>query len=136
MIRERYPELAVVQLGVSRERCPAMEGVSVDLIGKSSIEQVKNLLKISAVHIDCEGGFVHLRHALNGGPAVVLFGPTPKRFFGYSENINIRGDGCPEPCEWKTADWQIRCVNGFEKQPCMLSISPEKVMDEILKLIK
>jgi hypothetical protein len=131
MIRKRYSELALVQLGISRDRCPAMEGISVDLVGKTSMEQVKILLKNSAVHIDCESGFVHLRHALYGGPSVVLFGPTSERFFGYSENLNIRGGGCPEPCEWKTADWQIRCVNGFEKPPCMLSIDPNRVIDEL-----
>lgn len=39
-------------------------------------EKLKVILKHAKLHIDSEGGLVHLRHAIKGGPSVVLFGPT------------------------------------------------------------
>ena len=47
---------------------------------------LKILLKNALYHIDGECGMVHLRKALKTGPSVVLFGPTPIKFFSYSNN--------------------------------------------------
>lgn len=134
MLKEAYPDYIIVQMGVSRDRCPAMEGADVDLVGKTSMEQVKLLLRESSLHIDSEGGYVHIRRALRAGRSVVLFGSTSLPFFGYDYNINIVGDGCNYPCEWMKDDWIEKCVRGYEKPPCMYSIKPTRVMNEILKI--
>ena len=98
-IKEAFPDIVIVQLGINHKRCPLFENIDINLVGKTSLEELKLILKTSLLHIDCEGGMVHLRHALCGKPSIVLFGPTSQKFYGYQENINLRGNGCPYPCE-------------------------------------
>ena len=105
-------------------------------MGKTSLEQVKVILKNSCLHIDNEGGYTHIRHAISGGKTAVLFGPTSVDFFGYSDNINIKGEGCETFCEWCTANWQEVCVRGFTYPPCMYSITPEAVFRRISSYLK
>lgn len=131
MLKEKYTNIPVIQLGISKDGCPRMDGVDIYLAGKTTFEQVKTLLSYSTLHIDGEGGFVHLRHALSGGKSVVLFGPTSMDFYGYSENINLRGNACPECCEWITPNWQEQCSAGFGKNLCMYSLSPNMVFNTI-----
>jgi ADP-heptose:LPS heptosyltransferase len=131
ILKQHYPNYQYVQLGVSTDRCPAMEGAGINLVGKTNMEQIKVLLKNARLLIDGEGGMPHLRHCLGGGRSVVLFGPTSKEFYGYPENINIQGDGCPHCCEWVTEGWMRNCPRGYNRPPCMLSIIPEMVVREI-----
>lgn len=135
LLKKKYPDIVLVQLGSSYDRCQTFEGIDLDLIGKTNLEQVKVLLKHSLVHIDGEGGMVHLRHALKGGRSVVMFGPTSSEFFGYSENENIVGNGCDTWCEWAVNNWQEGCLRGYSNAPCMASIIPEKVMLSVEKII-
>ncbi len=135
LLKKTYPDMVLVQLGHSYERCQTFEGIDLDLIGKTNLEQVKVLLKHSLVHIDGEGGMVHLRHALKGGKSVVMFGPTSSAFFGYSENENIVGNGCDTWCEWAVNNWQEKCLRGYHNAPCMLSIIPERVMQSVERVI-
>ena len=135
MIKEEYPDYVIVQVGVSKNRCPAMRGIDLSLVGKTTMEDMKVLLRHAVTHIDGEGGFVHLRQALHAGPSVVLFGPTDMEFFGYSDNINIRGNGCSVPCEWKTKNWLDHCMKGFDIPPCMASIKPEQVMEGLRSIL-
>lgn len=130
-IKENFPTLQIIQLGINDDRCPAFDNIDLNLVGKTSIEDIKIILKNSLLHIDGEGGFIHLRHALNGGPSVVLFGPTSPLFYGYSENINLRSNGCKYPCEWVINDWQSRCCRGYFKHPCMYALTPEFVFKNI-----
>ncbi len=135
-IKKSFPEITIVQLGFSKERCPLFDNIDVDLIGKTSMEQVKVILKNSALHIDGEGGLVHLRHALQGGKSIVLFGATSPEFYGYSENINLRGTGCSHWCEWLTTTWQAKCSRGFYRPPCMYSLTPDIVFNEVKTLLE
>ena len=109
----------------------------MDLVGKTNLEQIKPILQHALVHIDGEGGMVHLRHALGGGRSVVLFGPTSSEFFGYSENKNLVGGGCAVWCEWALNKWQEGCLRGsYETPPCMASITPEMVMEAADSIIR
>ena len=117
-IKKNYPKLKIVQLGFSEDRCPKFNNIDIDLIGKTSLE---------------EGGMVHLRHALHGGKSIVLFGATSPEFYGYSENINLRGDGCSHWCEWITENWQAKCARGYDRPPCSYSLTPETVYNEFKK---
>ncbi len=130
MIHDEFPSLAVVQLGRAIPESD-FEGVDVDLRGRTSFEELKVLLKRSALHIDGECGMVHLTHAL-GGRSAVFFGQTNVDFCGYPENINVKAkDACPLWCEWVTNDWQARCLRGFETPPCMEQLTPELFFDAI-----
>ena len=125
--------MKIVQLGFSEDRCPKFNNIDIDLIGKTSLEEVKIILNNSIIHIDGEGGMVHLRHALHGGKSIVLFGATSPEFYGYSENINLRGDGCSHWCEWITENWQAKCARGYDRPPCSYSLTPETVYNEFKK---
>jgi len=131
-----YPKVPIVQVGAAYDVCEELKGMGQDLVGQTGLEESKLLLKYSYLHIDNEGGLVHLRHAVHGGTSIVLFGPTSDSFFGYSENINIKGNGCGHWCEWVTGDWMIHCPRGFDIQPCMESINPEKVLQEVEKVFE
>lgn len=136
LIKREYLHIKVVQLGINSERCPEFDNVDLNLVGKTSIEDVKILLKNSRLHIDGEGGFVHLRHALNGGKSVVIFGPTSPAFYGYAENTNLRGEGCVAPCEWIINNWQASCCRGYSRLPCMNSLTPEFVFKNIKNVME
>ena len=71
----------------------------------------------------------------DGGPSVVLFGPTDEKFFGYEENINITARTCPHPCEWLTKDWMKKCLRTNYQQPCMQDIKPKDVLSQIKRVI-
>lgn len=135
LIRKKHPDIFIVQLGDSKERCPQFNGVDLSLIEETSLEQLKVLLKHSYLHIDGEGGMVHLRHALKGGKSIVLFGPTDPNVYGYSENINLVGKGCQGGCEWFNDHWQECCAMGILKPFCQYSLTPEVVYSNIDKCL-
>ena len=126
-IKLDYPEYKLVQLG--RMDNKKIEGMDLDLRGKTNFEELKNLLKKAALHIDGDCGMVHFRHSLQGGPSLVFFGPTSPDFIGYPENVNLRGEGCPNFCEWINNSWQDKCLAGFDSLPCMAS--PEKAYQHL-----
>lgn len=126
-----YPEKKIVQLG-EETNSEKLDHVDIELLGKTSWEQLGSLLQHAWLHIDGECGMVHFRKALSGGCSVVLFGPTPMEFYGYDGNINIRSDGCPQWCARLTNAWLERCARGFEKPPCMAKITPGMVLGRIV----
>ena len=133
MLRERFPDLLLVQVGkTSNDPIP---GVGLDLRGKTDLGEIMVLLKRSACHIDGEGGLVHLRHFLGGGPSVVVFGATSARFYGYPENTNLQADFCPDGCEWMTGDYEIHCPRGCEGCENSRRIQPEEVFRSAEKLL-
>jgi hypothetical protein len=132
---EKYRHIKIIQLGYSPNTCASIPGVDIDLIGKTSLKELAILLKHSLFHLDGESGMVHMKKFLNGR-SIVLFGPTSVDVFGYPENINITGDGCPSWCEWVSNDWSKTCLRGFKEAPCMASITPEMVMDAADKILR
>ncbi|MBQ9798337.1 MAG: hypothetical protein IJO40_00160 [Thermoguttaceae bacterium] len=129
-IKTNFPELTIVQLGKA-DAASDLKGVDVDLRGRTTFEELKVLLKNSALHIDGECGMVHFAHSLNSRSAV-FFAQTNVDFCGYPENINVKVDGvCPISCEWVVDDWQERCPRGFEAPPCMTKLTPEFFFDAI-----
>lgn len=129
-IKTNFPELTIVQLGKA-DPASDLTGVDVDLRGRTTFEELKVLLKNSALHIDGECGMVHFAHSLNSRSAV-FFAQTNVDFCGYPENINVKVDGvCPISCEWVVDDWQDRCPRGFEAPPCMTRLTPEFFFDAI-----
>jgi ADP-heptose:LPS heptosyltransferase len=131
MFKNCYPDYKVVLVGEEYEKTDEITSQDIDLSGQTNFEELKTLLFHSALHVDTEGGLVHLRHAIKGGKSVVLFGSTDEDFFGYSENINIRTKACPMSCEWMTINWAVDCINKKEPFVCMESITPEMVLKEI-----
>lgn len=139
LIKESFPELKIVQCGVDPEQFPKMKNADINLVGKTTMEEVKALLKNSLLHIDNEGGLVHLRHALCAKKSIVLFGPTSDLFYGYAENENVRSNVCEEPCEWENAKWNISCkkIKGVEcyETECMKKITIVELEKKVEKLL-
>jgi ADP-heptose:LPS heptosyltransferase len=135
LLRQRLPRnIKIVRVGlpVNGENTEA----DIDLCGKTNVEQAKALLKHAIVHVDYEGGLVHLRHVLNGGVSVVLHGPTSVGRYGYPENIPVNTGKCLRTCEWTKRDWLTVCQNKEEPHICMQSISVQYVSECICNVIE
>lgn len=133
LLKQRFPDIKIVQIG-SNSAFGLLKNVDLNLVGKTTLEQTKIILKYSPLHIDGEGGLVHMKHFLNG-KSVVLFGPTSPDIFGYNENINLHSRVCPVPCEWVTNKWTEKCLRGFSLPPCMKELRPETVFKEVERFL-
>lgn len=136
LLKSRYPNIQIVQLGGSASKCISIDGVDINLVGKTTFGECMALLDASTLHIDCECGMTHVRHFLCKKPSVVLFGPTSPITRGHPENINLRSNVCNcELCEWLIGgNWQHKCIKtGTNFAPCMHAITPQMVMDAIKK---
>ena len=136
LIKKEYKEYKIVQLGVSIDKCQLIKGTDLNLVGKTTLNQLKAILKNSMLHIDGEGGMVHLRKSLQGGVSVVIFGPTSADFYGYSDNINISSKACPYNCEWLSNSWAYKCINNTNNHICMKSIDTNLVFKQIKNILK
>ena len=125
-VMENYPEYEIIQLG--DEWSDKLQGVDI-LYQSLDLETVKYILAKSTIHIDCEGGLVHLASAL-GTKCVVLFGPTPIDYYGYKNNINISAGVC-SGCMGVTPNWYYDCFKNTVKEDktvlCMEAIKPNRV---------
>lgn len=128
-IKKKYPEVKLVQIG-SGNVYGEIDGVDVCLVGQTTLEQSKVILKYSMLHIDGEGGLVHMKNFLNGC-SVVMFGPTNPDIFGYSQNYNLRSSVCTKPCEWVIRGWTEGCMRGFDVPLCMQFLLPEAVFEKV-----
>ncbi len=120
-----YPDIGIIQLGA--DGAYHLHGVEWYVLGKP-LELVAHVLKKSLLHVDIEGGLVHLAAQL-GTKCIVLFGPTQEQFFGYEQNINIQAGACHD-CYGMYRDF-TRCVRDMDKPECMYSITPKIVFKEV-----
>ena len=124
-IKKYYPEISVVQLG--EKNSYHLCGADRYILGKP-LGVVAHVLNNSLLHIDIDGGLVHMATQL-GTKCAVLFGPTQEEFFGYEQNINIKAGTCHDCCGMYL-DHTI-CARHLDEPECMYSISSEMVMDKI-----
>ncbi|MDR0822790.1 MAG: hypothetical protein LBN20_03300 [Endomicrobium sp.] len=129
--KEKFPALAIVQIGGANGE--DIDGVDVCLRNKTTYNQAAILIKNALLHIDTEGGMVHLANVL-GTKSAVLFGPTNKDYFAYENNINISAGNCSN-CWWLTNDWLTKCPNGYKQAECMRAIKPEMVLNAVSEYI-
>lgn len=120
-----------VQLGTAAEA--SILGVDIDLRGKLSLNQAAELLKGAAVHLDTEGGLVHLARAMHTR-SVVAFGPTPVGFFGYDGNENVAAPVCGN-CWWTSPSWSLQCPRDLADPECMAAHSAEDLVSRAVAII-
>lgn len=125
LIKKKFPKINIVQIGL--KDVARFDGCDSYVFGEN-IETVKYVLKNSFIHIDCEGGLVHMATQL-GTKCAVLFGPTPVHYYGYTSNINIVSDTCSDCC-WYVPDC-FSCYKEMEHPQCMYSIVPNDVMERV-----
>lgn len=125
MLKEKIPAVSIIQLG---EKDTVKIDYADQYILGEEIELIEHILKRSLLHIDIEGGLVHLATQL-GTRCVVLFGPTPVEYWGYDSNINIKAGKCHN-CYGMYTNINV-CARGLKKPECMWSITPEMVAEKI-----
>ena len=123
MIKKARPDLRIVQIGTTTSE--SIADVDLCLIGQTNLQEVSGLLRASMLHLDNEGGLVHLA-ACQGRRSLVVFGPTPSDYFGYAGNININPLKCGN-CWWLDDLWMDHCPRGLAQPECMFSQPPEHV---------
>ncbi len=121
----------VVQIGTSNET--RLPGVDWDLRGETTFSELCFILKDALLHIDTEGGLVHMARAANK-KSIVLFGPTSPDFFAYPQNINLVATECSN-CWWVTNDWLRECPLGKETT-CMDTIDISAIPDIVKNELK
>ena len=129
MISNKFPDYEVIQLG--SKNATKVEAASRHFLGLS-MDVVEYIVANSTLHIDDEGGLVHLATAF-GTKCIVLFGPTPRDLLGYPQNINLCTDVC-RGC-FPLGKWNATCALGMKRPKCMYSLTPELVMEEVATYI-
>lgn len=128
IFKSRFPGVMVVQLGT--DTSIPIPGVDINLVAKTSMQQAAALLSHSRLHIDNEGGLVHIAQCL-GTTSCVIFGPTSLDYFAYPSNINIRPHFCGG-CWWTNLTWMDACPRGFDTARCMSTQDPEAIVAAIV----
>ena len=114
----------VLQVGAKNE--PTIPEIDFDLRGKTTISQLAHVLKGAVMHVDTEGGIVHVARAVHKR-SLVFFGPTSVTFWGYPTNINITSREYVDSW-WINSDWMARSPIR-QKQSAMDAIDANKVAD-------
>ncbi len=130
LIREKYPDIKLVQLGGKEE--PIIKETDYQFMGES-FELVEKIITDSKLHFDCESGLVHVATQL-GVKCFVVFGPTPIWYFGYEGNCNIGPKVCGE-CKGLLNDWYTHCIK-YDSPKCMESITAQMVFEKIEDYLK
>jgi hypothetical protein len=123
LLRQKWSGLQFVQIGVATSQ--PLQEVDLNLVNLTSQTHAAGLIGDALLHIDNEGGLVHLARCL-GVDSCVVFGPTPSNYFGYAGNINIDPAFCGG-CWWNNETWMDRCPRGFETARCMTEQNPKTV---------
>lgn len=131
IVKCQRPDLVWVQVG--SQNSERIAGCDHNLIGQTTLRQTAGLIARAALHIDNEGGLVHLARCFDVR-SVVVFGPTPSRYFGYPSNINIDPPVCGD-CWWTTRTWMDFCTQGYASPLCMTAQPPAAVAAQILSAL-
>jgi len=130
LFKTAFPGVQLVQLG--GEKSQVFDFVDISLVGKTPPADLPYILASALLHVDGESGMVHIAH-MTPTNSVVLFGPTPVAYFGYSRNTNLQAPFCGG-CMNISKHWMTQCVLGYppEKQ-CLASITPQQVFESVRK---
>lgn len=130
LFKKAFPDVKLVQLG--GEKSHVFDFVDISLVGKTPLADLPYILGNARLHVDGESGMVHIAH-LTPTNSVVLFGPTPVKYFGYSRNTNIQSPHCGE-CMNITKHWMTQCLlHKPVQEQCMASITPQTVFEAVCK---
>ena len=128
-LRRIRGDIAFVQLGThTSEPIPQAD---LNLIGRTSLAEAAGLIRGALLHLDNEGGLVHLAGCV-GTRSCVVFGPTSSRYFGYAQNINIDPAFCGG-CWWINETWMNHCLRGFATARCITEQSPFAIAEALAR---
>jgi len=121
--------IEVIQLGIPADTSIA----GCRKIVAKNIPDLFYILQKSSLHIDTEGGLVHIAHSVKT-KSIVLFNGTIPRLYGYRDNINIYKNKCPS-CWWACKGWSSKCKMGRKSCINLDNIEPEEVFNYAKKEI-
>lgn len=136
LFKKEYPNAFVIQLGAVTGH--DIKGVHINYRNKLNLKQSFEVLGRAICHVDGDSGLVHAAVAL-GVPSVVMFGSTPKDFFGYEENVNLSSTVCPVSnfgCWWLKPNWLKTCTLDYTTPRCLDAIKPEEVLGSVRKFME
>ena len=131
-LKVQIPNIFIVQIG--KDVGTPMDGADVVLLNKTSMSELASVLRSSHLHIDNEGGLVHLANAV-GTRSCVIFGPTSADYFGYDENINVRPIFCGN-CYWVDDKWMSSCPRNFSEPRCLTEQPAANVANIVLPILQ
>ncbi len=127
MLKNEFRDVTVVQVG-GQSSLP-IPRADANLINRTSLGETAELLRGALLHLDSEGGLVHLASAV-GTRCAVVFGPTPVGYFAYKDNINLPPPVCGD-CWWATEDCKTNCPKGMLKPQCLSERTPDSIVDAV-----
>jgi hypothetical protein len=130
-LRRLRGDIMFVQVGIHTSE-PIAEA-DLQLLNRTSLADAAGIIGGAVLHLDNEGGMVHLARSL-GTPGCVVFGPTSSRYFGYPSNINIDPIFCGG-CWWINETWMNHCPRGFETARCMTEQPPSKIAEAVARFL-
>jgi len=129
--KSKHPDITIVQVGSGFNSIPLRS--DINLIGKTKLADLIAWVTHADYYVGNDSGPTHIRH-WSKKPSVVLFGPSPEKYYGYPENINLTSKVC-YPCYWMREDWNEVCK--LERPGCLRlkKITPDMVMNAIGDII-
>ncbi len=136
-VTEYLKELSIIPIQTGVKSDPDIPGAARFF---GTLHETACLVKEAKFVICIEGALAHVAKAV-GTPAIVLFGPTPVKTFGYDININLRSSTC-SPCWWEAGDWMVKChregklVSEDWVPPCMQDLTPNMVIKAVHQMLE
>lgn len=124
--------LPVILLGAKDDA--RVDGVDIDLRGRTSIREAAAVLRDAAVFVGPEGGLTNLARAVQTR-SVVFFGSTPPEFFALRSNINVRPQRCGG-CWWTTPSYLHQCPRLQVTPECTASIPEQVVLSAVAQSLQ
>ncbi len=124
--------LPVVLLGAKDDA--RIDGVDIDLRGRTSIREAAAVLRDAAAYVGPEGGLTNLARAMQTR-SVVFFGSTPPEFFAFRANINVLPRRCGG-CWWTTPSYLHQCPRLQVMPECTASIPERAVLSAVAEILR
>lgn len=130
----RAEGLGVVQAGRRGERC--IRG-AYSLLGLTTPRQLISMIDRFDVVLTSDSFLMHAAH-LRGVPAVVLWGPTSHRVYGYEGQIHLQAyPSCEERDNCigltQTKPYHVHCA--YKPGHCMNTFAPQQILEATLSCL-
>lgn len=133
LIKQAFPNITIVQIGSIKSH--KFDFAHKCLVGKTELADLPYIIDGALLHIDGESGMVQLANLLST-VSVVIFGPTPIKYFAYSKNINIPSPKC-DNCMCIEKRWMTKCLMGYnENDGCMAAVTAQMVFEKVNSVLK
>lgn len=134
-------EMQVVLVGTpedgAAEVIQQMQHNPVNLVGRTSLTQLADVIRSADVYIGADSGVMHLAAAVRT-PVVAVFGPSNADAWGpwtpNGSSITLRSAPLCSPCSY--VDHGIGARAGCVARTCMLMVTPEQVLRATTDLLE